>query len=65
MTEHKKFIEQLKAMGYQVKSARNGHLKVCRPNGSYLMTMSASPGDRFSATMARQLFRRLLREEGR
>lgn len=63
MARHRGLITELKKMGYKVEVSNNAHYKVRRPNGSYLMTMSLSPGDINAEKQARRLFERLTREE--
>lgn len=60
MKQQTKLIIELERNGYIVERHNAGHLKVRRPNGSYLMTMSASP----SAPNAERQARRLLRKLG-
>lgn len=59
MRAHTKLIKELEISGHTVETTGNGHLKVRRPNGSYAMTMSHSPGDKGAALSARRLALRL------
>lgn len=59
MKPHEKLIKELKKRGYTVTVSRAGHYKVLRPNGSYAMTMSRSPGNTTANNAARRLARRL------
>lgn len=42
---HKQLIQALRRAGYGVELARSGHVKVRRPNGSYMYTLALSPSD--------------------
>jgi hypothetical protein len=59
MDTHTKLLRRLKRNGFVVEYLRNGHTKIRRPNGSYLMTMSTSPGDTNATKAAERLLRRL------
>jgi len=59
MKQHQGLLRELKANGYIIEKPRTGHIKVRRPNGSYLMTISGSPSDINAERNTRQRLRRL------